>query len=620
MVNYGYDKEVLLPVDIQVPENAEIGSKVSLQAKVSWLMCEDQCIPGGANLSLEIPVGEHAEPTPLTYVFDKTDAQIPGEIAITQAKIDPRTHVIELSFSDMEPADHFFVFAEGDETIYYGADQPIVPTATGYSVFLKGTENVNPGDEFAGLFTSSGLGESWAASFSATLEEGMVVMPPARDRLLDNQSLWVVAGFALLGGLILNLMPCVFPVLSLKILGLVQNRKRSSLAIHGVGFLSGVLASMVILACALIALKEAGAAIGWGFQLQSPWFTAGLAFLFCAIGANLWGVFEFTLPNFGHGNNLKTQESSPFKESFLSGILAVIVASPCTAPFMGAALGYALSTSVIESLTIFVCLGLGMALPWTILAFFPILTAWLPKPGHWMIVFKKVMAIPMVLTAVWLIWILSQQVGTTSLILSLAGLAVLFIVLFLYGKVQLGAQKLKRYFAPLALTTAFLYVIGASNLFSPPIEPIKAPNAWSVQAVQDSLKEGKPVFVDFTASWCATCQANKFATLHSEKVQDTFKKLEFTVLEADWTNYDPEITKALEHFGRSGVPLYVIYNKDGSTDVLPEILTPGLVVEALDKADSKPELSEPPLAQMKLQRKVDNESDLFTKFSKFNPV
>ncbi len=353
---------------------------------------------------------------------------------------------------------------------------------------------------------------------------------------------------------------------------------------HGFGFLTGILLTMLALSSLLIAVKSTGAMIGWGFQLQSPFFVCALAALFIALSANLLGFFEFSFTP-GVLEVGAAKKSSPFLESFLTGVLAVFVASPCTAPFMGAALGYALSASYIETLFIFLALGLGMALPWSLLTVFPCLTRWLPKPGQWMITLKKWMALPMGLTALWLLWVLSQQISILAFSCIFAGFLLCCAALYFYGKFQFGKLSAKSVAAVLAAATLFLVGGGLTlSAISPVPETHQRTDSWSPQKVDDALKQGKRVFVDFTASWCLTCQANKLAVLRTSEVQKAFKDNEFVVLEADWTNYDERITKVLEHFGRSGVPLYVIYEPNGSTEILPELLTQEIVLKAIKKS------------------------------------
>lgn len=587
LINYGYDGEVLLPVQITIPPDQPLNSSVSLKAEVSWLMCAEQCVPGRASLSLDIKVGPKAVPSDAYDNFQETLKSVPSDSIPVTAKIDHKKKLIELSFPDNGALENVYIFAQTADSISYGAPQEIVPTANGFSVFLQATEFINTGDTFEGLILVNDGKETlggWAKNFSAQLKEASLTIPVKSEQLnLSQGSLLISAFFAFLGGLILNLMPCVFPVLSLKIIGIVENRGTKNLLPHGFGFLAGILLTMLVLSSLLIAVKSTGAMIGWGFQLQSPFFVCALATLFIVLSANLLGFFEFsfTLRISGAGT---TKKRSPFLESFLTGVLAVFVASPCTAPFMGAALGYALSASYIETLFIFLALGLGMALPWFLLTVFPWLTRWLPKPGQWMITFKKWMALPMGLTALWLLWVLSQQISILAFACISTGLLLCCAALYFYGKFQFGKLSAKSIAAVLAAATLFLVGGGLTlSAISPVQETYQGADSWSPQKVNDALKHGKRVFVDFTASWCLTCQANKLAVLRTSEVQKAFKDNDFVVLEADWTNYDERITKVLEHFGRSGVPLYVVYEPNGSTEILPELLTQEIVLKAIKK-------------------------------------
>ncbi len=587
LINYGYDGEVLLPVQITIPADQPLNSSASLKADVSWLMCAEQCVPGRASLSLDIKVGPKAVPSDAYGIFQETLKGIPSDSIPVTAKIDHKKKLIELSFPDKGALENVYIFAQTADSISYGAPQEIVPTANGFSVFLQATEFINTGDTFEGLILVNDGKESqggWAKNFSASLKEASLTIPVKSEQLnLSQGSLLISAFFAFIGGLILNLMPCVFPVLSLKIIGIVENRGTKNLLPHGFGFLAGILLTMLVLSSLLIAVKSTGAMIGWGFQLQSPFFVCALAALFIVLSVNLLGFFEFSFTPQISGT-AAAKKRSPFLESFLTGVLAVFVASPCTAPFMGAALGYALSASYIETLFIFLALGLGMALPWFLLTVFPWLTRWLPKPGQWMITFKKWMALPMGLTALWLLWVLSQQISILAFACICTGLLLCCAALYFYGKFQFGKLSAKSVAAVLAAATFFLVGGGLTlSALSLVQETYQGADSWSPQKVDDALKQGKRVFVDFTASWCLTCQANKLAVLRTSEVQKAFKDNDFVVLEADWTNYDERITKVLEHFGRSGVPLYVIYQPEGSTEILPELLTQEIVLKAIKK-------------------------------------
>ncbi len=585
LVNYGYGDEVLLPVRISVPASAEVGSVQDIKAEVSWLMCADQCVPGKASLTLAVQVADKdGGATKTSTLFEASHTAMPSPLSDASGVFDPKTHAVRVTFKSTEPFHHFYVFAEGDDSVVYGAPQSVSRSADKISVTLQGTDELKAGSQFSGVFAADGGPRKggWAGSFSVPLESGTVAAPTVSDDTPQTGlSSWLAVAMAFIGGLILNVMPCVFPVLSLKILSLVQDRQHINLPLHSVVFTLGVLLTMLVLAGVLIAVKSAGISVGWGFQLQSPIFVASLAVIFAAISVNLLGWFEFSCVRVSGGSY-----SNSLLNCFATGVLAVVAASPCTAPFMGAALGYALTASIRESIFVFLALGLGMSLPWLVLSLFPVLTAWMPKPGAWMNVFRKLMAIPMLLTMIWLLWVLSQQVSFTALVLYIAAVISLCVCLFLYGKLQFSLLTAKLPIVLSAACAVLLFAAASSPLFRQPDAAVQAADAWSPQAVENALKAGKPVFVDFTASWCVTCQANKIAVLDREDIREAFKQHGVVFLVADWTNQNPDITQALESFGRSGVPLYILYSPDGKTTVLPELLTKNIVIGALDKLPS----------------------------------
>lgn len=398
---------------------------------------------------------------------------------------------------------------------------------------------------------------------------------------------------AFFGGMILNLMPCVFPVIGLKILSFAKDadKSRTQAAKNALYYSLGVVLSFVFMGLVLIWLKALGGELGWGFQLQEPIFVAFLAILFCAMALSFAGVFEIgaQLAKFGavSGN------SSGAKSSLLSGVLAVLVASPCTAPFMGSALGIALasSISIVSTLFIFISLGVGMAFPYVLISLLPQVSRLLPKPGMWMETFKQILSFPLFATAIWLVWIFAKQLGVDAAAQLL--FAALFVAfgLWIFGKYSPPYNKLKlRIFAYCALilciSLAASFVIDASKNPEVNSEQKSSANVWSAQRVHELQKEGKIVFVDFTASWCLTCVANKKAVLDLPSTREFFAKNNVAFLTGDWTNKDPLITKELAKFGRSGVPLYIVYsaNPEKSPIVLPAILTQSAVYEAIDKA------------------------------------
>lgn len=370
--------------------------------------------------------------------------------------------------------------------------------------------------------------------------------------------------FAFLGGAILNLMPCVFPVLSLKVLGFAQHGgERRRIVAGGFAYTAGVIASFLLLAALLLALRASGEQLGWGFQLQSPLFVAALAVLFTLIGFNLAGLFEFN--NMLPDRLLNARARNPVLDDFLTGVLAVAVASPCTAPFMGAALGAALAQPAPQALSVFAALGAGMAAPYLAASLFPGLARLLPRPGPWMARFKTFMAFPMFATVVWLLWVLGLQAGPDA-IAAVLGL----VVAAAFGVWVLGIPARSSAGKSIGIGAAGLAVAGAAFWAWPAFQgaPATAPaaagwQAWSPQALAQARQEGRPVFVDFTAAWCVTCQYNKRTTLADPGLMEDFRARKVVLLRADWTRRDETITQALKELGRSGVPVYALY-RDGA--------------------------------------------------------
>jgi thiol:disulfide interchange protein DsbD len=380
---------------------------------------------------------------------------------------------------------------------------------------------------------------------------------------------------ALLGGLILNLMPCVFPVLALKVVGFTQHAgDKATHRRSGLAYFAGVVLSFVALGALFLALRAGGEQLGWGFQLQNPLVVAGLAVLFTVLGMNLAGLFEFgsVLPS----SVAAARSKNPTVDSFLSGVLAVAVASPCTAPFMGASLGFALGLPVVEALLIFAAIGVGMALPYVAASFIPAVARALPRPGAWMDTFKKFMAFPMFATVVWLVWVLGQQSGIDGAGALLAILLVLCMVLW-----SLTLQgKSKLYFAIISIvvlayiTTAIGVNITKNNdAVAVSANPGDRWQNWEPGRVDQILASGKPVFVDFTAAWCVTCQFNKKSTLSKPELLAEFDAKKVQLLRADWTRRDPAIGAALKDLGRSGVPVYALYAPGKAPQVLSEIIS-----------------------------------------------
>ena len=436
--------------------------------------------------------------------------------------------------------------------------------------------------------------------------------------------------FAFVGGLLLNLMPCVLPVLSIKVFALLgeRNAPRRQLALHGLVFLLGVLASFWVLAGTLLVLQSAGAAIGWGFQLQSPSFVVSLAALFTLLGLNFLGVFEMGTSLQGVAGEFEQQTSrgtSALFSSFSSGVLTTLVATPCTAPFLGAGIGFTLGQSPIYSMMIFSAMGLGVGLPVTLLALSPGWLKYIPRPGAWMLVMKQIFAFPMFLTVVWLCWVLGHQRGVDAMALLLIGLIFISLSAWLWGRNQHRvarsfAQKIRQMALP-GLCLILGGWIAWPNSFGMHSQQNQIPDLlqnqiqsraqlgsefttekpktgektqtgvwlpYSETLLNEARHQGHPVFVDFTAAWCLSCQVNKRATLHATSVVEAFKQQNVITIEADWTNGDPVVTAALARLQRNAVPVYAVYPANGGPpELLPEVLTPSLVIQALNRAAQK---------------------------------
>ena len=416
----------------------------------------------------------------------------------------------------------------------------------------------------------------------------VVILPPPADPLAEvppattpvaeaPSSLAKIVLFAILGGIILNLMPCVFPVLSIKVMSLAQ-ADRERLPIHGWVYTAGIVLCFVGFAGALLLARAGGEAIGWGFQLQSPLLIAALTYLFFVMGLSMSGMINIGTRWMGAGQSL-TQKSG-LSGSFFTGVLAAVVASPCTAPFMGAALGFALTQPAIVCLAIFAALGLGMALPLLLLCYLPALANRLPKPGVWMENLKEFLAFPLYLTAVWLLWVLGRQAGIDASMIVAAGAVAIAFGCWLLNRSASGAwQWVRRSLIAAAWIGALVL---PWQMIGQPTESSRW-QAYSPERLQQLRASGAPVFINLTADWCLTCLANERLTLHTEEVEQAFDDYQVVTLKGDWTNRDPQITALLAEYGRSGVPLYLWFpaNGEGKAEILPQLLTPGRLIESI---------------------------------------
>lgn len=607
LVNYGYADEVLLPVALTAPADAKPGQIVTLRGAATFLVCADVCIPEDAALTLQLPVTPTAAPGDPKWGdrIAKVLADAPRPAGLTGA-FEKQGEALKLAIigDALKGADfsgaYFYPFSGA--VIDHAKPQQIERGPGGLTLTLTqgyGFQSPEPPQELSGVLALEGKAYEVSVSMGP-LPAGASGLGPPPARLsapagAANLGLASAMVFALIGGLILNLMPCVFPVLAMKAASLAGHGGDQALARRqGVAFGVGVLATFLALAGLLIALRSAGAQLGWGFQLQDPPVVAALALLMLAVGLNLSGLFEVGTSLQGVGSGLAGRGG--LGGSFFTGVLAVVVAAPCTAPFMGPALGWALTQPAVASLLVFLALGIGFALPFVAVAFVPGLLARLPRPGPWMDIFRKALAFPMYGTAVWLVWVLTVQAGSDAVPRVLAAAVLLALAAWLFGLAQRRAAH-GGGAAPLTVAAAVVAVIAvAGGAFWPAYtlageveaggEAAKLDDEAYTPAKLAALRaEGRPVLVNYTAAWCVSCQVNDRVALSTKAVSEALARNNAVYLKADWTKKDAEIAAELASFGRAGVPLYLVYGaKGGEPAILPSILTQGMVVKALDAA------------------------------------
>jgi len=602
LMNFGYEDEVVLLNEITAPANAQPGETATLEADVMWLVCSDVCIPEETHLSLPLSVAGEAPPP---------SAETAELFAAARAKL-PHTSPWTARYEASDT--RFALLVEGPELASARPKSAVFyPYADG---LIDAPAPQNAGTASAGLVLQSAPGWKMTTAEKRSAVDnirGILVLtgadgrvdaldidaapgpvPAAAVALVGESDLGLLSAilFALVGGLILNLMPCVFPVLSMKALALAAKRDSPDAArVSALAYGAGVLLSFAALAAVLIALQSGGAAVGWGFQLQQPIFVALLALLMFAVGLNLSGLYEIGGGAMA-GAGERLTHSSGSTGSFFTGVLAVVVATPCTAPFMGAAMGYALTQNAASALAVFLALGIGFALPFVLLGFFPRALRILPKPGAWMTSLRQVLAFPMYGAAIWLVWVLTLQAGSDGLLVALASALALAFGLWALGRAQAADGFGRR----AGLATAAVAILGAAALTSftgnsaPPAAAAQADAAstlayepYTAARLEALRAEGRPVFINATAAWCITCLVNDRVALSGEALKSQFAEHKVASLKADWTNGNAEITALLAAQQRSGVPLYLYYAPGAQKPVvLPQLLTESIVLAALN--------------------------------------
>lgn len=615
LTNIGYHGETLLLTEITTPKTLAADAPSRIEAKAEWLICKEICLPGGATLSLDVPAGAGTPDARWAQKLRDARAAVPRPLQGWKVTAKPSTDRIVLHLEPPGGVQHqlgSLVFHPDEaEIVDYPSPQTLVhedtgsyrleltaaPAFKGNIAALSGLLVADAGLDPSGKVSAATISAAWPggaptarASAPAAAIDAQQISAAARGTDADRLGLALALTFAFLGGLVLNLMPCVFPVVSIKVLGFVEQAHGSArrLRAHGLTFAAGIVVCFWIVAGSLLALRASGQALGWGYQLQSPPIVAGLATLFFVLGLNLSGVFEWGLKLQTAAGN--APDRGGLRGAFFAGLLATVVAAPCTAPFMGAALGYALTQPALQAMVVFTALAIGMAAPYVALSFQPKLVRWLPRPGRWMETFKQVLAFPLYLTAVWLVWVLGEQLGIGAAARLLAALVLVAAALWAWNRFLAPAHGPRRAVALVAVVA----LLAAAALFGWPAGEPRAATAdasgrwtpYSDAALQTERANGRAVFVDFTAAWCVTCQVNKRLVLESDAVRRAFADHGVIRMRADWTNRDAHITAALARLGRNGVPVYAVYSTtgDGPPELLPELLTSDIVVRALERA------------------------------------
>lgn len=597
LMDFGYEGQVALLTDISVPRDAQPGATAQISADVNWLVCSDVCVPEGDHLSLSLPVVAVEPPADATVasLFASTRAHLPQK-STWPARYDASDNrfalLIEHAFAPRElpreasfyPYDDGMVEAAAPQRLEQNDSGIVLESAPGNK--LASPQKRQTVRDISGLLVLTAASGA-ISSYELQAKPGPVVAAaPVSPPPSGSLSLAFALVSAVLGGLILNLMPCVFPVLSMKALALAAKPDDPHEARQeGLAYGAGAILSFVVLAGILLALRSAGAALGWGFQLQQPVFVATVALLMFVIGLNLSGLFEIRLAA-NPGNGLASRRG-PIG-SFFTGVLAVVVAAPCTAPFMAAATGYALAADAAWALAIFAALGAGFAAPFAALAFAPGLLRRIPRPGPWMLLLRRILAFPMYGAAIWLTWVLSLQAGPQGVLALLAAaLLVAFALWFAGEQIIAGKVWVRRAAAGLAIAGAIVAVAGISS--APASGSDKTPGQlayepFTAARLAELQQAGRPVFVNATAAWCITCLVNERLALSAGDVAKAFADHKVAALRADWTNQDPAVTDLLVRQSRSGVPLYLYYPPHAATPVvLPQILTAATVVAAVNK-------------------------------------
>ena len=599
----GYKKEVVFPISATINDQ---NKRLKLRADLDYLACNEICIPYKAALSLDIPTGSAADRLSENYrLINQYIEKIPGNGIIHKLKIsgaettgsffEPKENIrkgfITIKTKSGIPYTKPDIFIEGPELIFFGAPKIQLnknqTTATFVIPFIE--------EENAKIINSK---------IRLTLKDGdrsaeeklQVELSEEPQRIgVKKLSLLLTFGFALLGGLILNLMPCVLPVISLKVLSIVSysGLSRQAVRLSFIATALGIICSFLIIGGGLMSLKFTGSAVGWGIQFQHPWFIIGLSIIVAFFAYNLWGLFELRLPglvsDFVNDSSNNIKDSNNFGKNFITGAFATILATPCSAPFLGTAVGFALAGSMIDIFAIFLALGVGMALPYLIISAFPGFTDKLPKPGAWMVTIKNILGVALVATAIWLLSILAIQVSLKAALI----VSALLVLIGLSLVIKIFQKENYRLLTTSIIIVSILGAFWVPYNFKNTLTQIDSPKEaywqnFNPEIIQELVKSGKTVFVDITAEWCITCKVNKAIVLERKKFKDLIKSKQIIAMQGDWTKPDERISNYLRKFDRFGIPFNAVYGPGIKLgEALPELLTTDTVLDSLQKASKE---------------------------------
>lgn len=599
---YGYHDEVLLMQEITPPATIDAAS-VKLETEVDWLVCEKICIPGGAGLALEMPVA-HSAASANEELFARFERSLPqawpaAEVATAEWSRSGGELTLRVRSEALANHPEIDFFPSPGEEVVVG--HPKVERTDEGAIFRIPIETSDaqltnlPGLVVFGQTREGAERNAWQLGEGARAVDDSSAQPAAQVAPASTGlGRFLFLGF--LGGFILNLMPCVLPVISLKIFGFVNyaGKSRQHVLRSGLSFVAGIFVWFIGLAVLLIALKSAGNQIGWAVQFTNPYFVLAMCVVVFVFALNLFGVFEFTLPQSAQRSVLEVSSGEGHGGAFFQGVFATILGTSCTAPVLGAAVGFALAQSNAVILLMFLAIAAGMAFPFLLLSAQPAWVKWLPRPGPWMQHLKQLMGFPMLATLVFLLYVLGEQRGLVAVIWTLCFLLVLGLAAWMKGAFLVPTASSRS--RAIALVVIILLVLGGGHYFirekfaaeKPGQRAVETSGDWiafTPAKLEASLAAGGPVFLDFTAAWCVTCKFNEKTVLDTEAVREAFTRRGVTKIKLDWTNADPEVTKLLKQFGRPGVPLYVLYPAGRTAEpiVLPELLTKNIVLEQLEK-------------------------------------